>query len=242
MRNLLPSTTETSPPLLSNPSQTDTISKFPLFTSQAWNSVIPEPPVENEHKEGVNEETRIPDANPVQPPTPDRTTLRRGSPRGRPPSRKKRCSPSSSRTTTILRGQFSRSRKSPRTRISTRARHELWNEQSPYPTFQRDMPAPACELLTMRASEHQHPQHAILAIQAKRNNVHHSLHHIVITVEKTYASIETGVVPPLETTLKAMHNSSPSTCPNYRFNEWTRQDQSGQEFVFRLSYLHYCPR
>ena len=79
----------------------------------------------------------------------------------------------------------------------------------------------------MRASEHQHPQHATLAIQAKRN-IPSLVHHIVITVEKTYASI---VVPPLEIKLKALHNTSPSDCRNYRFWEWTRHDQSGLEFT-----------
>ena len=38
----------------------------------------------------------------------------------------------------------------------------------------------------------------------------------MIIVEKTYFSVEPGVVPPLETTLKAMHGISPRNCPSYR--------------------------
>ena len=90
--------------------------------------------------------------------------------------------------------------------------------------------ATACELLTMQAPEHQHPQQAILAIQAKRNNILPLVHHFVITEEKRYASIEPGE-PPLETTLKTMHNTFPSDCPYYRFKESTRQDQSGLQFT-----------
>ena len=103
--------------------------------------------------------------------------------------------------------------------------------ETPDHRFARGVDASACELLTMRAYEHQHPQHAILAIQVKRNNFPPLVHLFAKTVEKTYASIEPAVVPPLETTLKAMHNTSPSYCPNYRFKEWTRLDPSGREFT-----------
>ena len=57
------------------------------------------------------------------------------------------------------------------------------------------------------------------------------VHHVVITVEKTYSSIGRGVVTPLETTLKAMHETSPTSCPTYRFEEWTWYDKSGLEFT-----------
>ena len=38
-------------------------------------------------------------------------------------------------------------------------------------------------------------------------------------------------MPPLETLLKAMHNTSPSDCPNYRFKEWTQHDRGYLEFT-----------
>ena len=37
--------------------------------------------------------------------------------------------------------------------------------------------------------------------------------------------------PPLEVTLKAMHEASPSDCPNYRFKEWTQPDRGSLEFT-----------
>ena len=50
-------------------------------------------------------------------------------------------------------------------------------------------------------------------------------------MEKTYASTESGVVPPLESTLKAMYDSSLSDCPNYHIKQWTRHDRGGLEFT-----------
>ena len=50
-------------------------------------------------------------------------------------------------------------------------------------------------------------------------------------VEKTYSSIGPGVVPSLETTLKAMHGTSPTDCPTYRFKKWTWHDRSGLELT-----------
>ena len=57
------------------------------------------------------------------------------------------------------------------------------------------------------------------------------VHRIVITVEKTITSVEPGVVQPLDTTLKAMHNTSPSDSPNYQFKEWSQHDRGGIEFT-----------
>ena len=76
---------------------------------------------------------------------------------------------------------------------------------------------PARELSIARAPEH--TQQKILAIQTERQELPPLVYHIVITVEKTYTSVEPEFVPPLETTPKAMHNTSPSDCPNYRFNK-----------------------
>ena len=39
------------------------------------------------------------------------------------------------------------------------------------------------------------------------------------------------MVPPLETTLKAMQGTSPPDSTTYRFKEWTRYDKSGLEFT-----------
>ena len=74
-----------------------------------------------------------------------------------------------------------------------------------------------------------HLQHTIRSIQAKDQDVP-QVYHVVITIEETYSSIGPVVVPPLETTLKAMQGTSPPDCPTYRFKEWTRYDKSGLEF------------
>ena len=90
---------------------------------------------------------------------------------------------------------------------------------------------PACELAQARTLEH--PHYEILAVRAQRQE--HKLspivRHIIVTVERTYTSTESGVVPPLESTLKAMHDSSPSDCLTYRFKEWTSNERGGMEFT-----------
>ena len=73
-------------------------------------------------------------------------------------------------------------------------------------------------------------QRTIWAIKTE-NQDGPQVHHILITVEKTFSSIESGVIPPVETTMKAMHETSPSDCPVYRFKEWTRRDRCGLEFT-----------
>ena len=90
---------------------------------------------------------------------------------------------------------------------------------------------PARELSIARAPHHL--THEVLTIQAQRRELEptQSIQHIVVIVEKTYASMEPGVVPPLEVTLKAMHATSPSDCPNYRFKEWTQNDRGGLDFT-----------
>ena len=83
-----------------------------------------------------------------------------------------------------------------------------------------------CELSLARMPDH--PQHRILAVQAQRQE-HESppiVSHIFVTIEKTYTSIQSGVIPPLEATLRAMHDPSPSDCPN-RFKEWSSSERSG---------------
>ena len=51
-----------------------------------------------------------------------------------------------------------------------------------------------------------HLQQDIFTIQVKNQDVP-LVHSIVITVEKTYSIIGRGVVPPLKSTLKAMHET-----------------------------------
>ena len=93
----------------------------------------------------------------------------------------------------------------------------------------RGVDAPATDSADTEAIE-DHMQHTIRSIQAKDQDIP-QVHHIVITTEKTYSSIGPGVVPPLETTLKAMQETSSSDCPTYRFKEWTWQEKSGLEFT-----------
>ena len=93
----------------------------------------------------------------------------------------------------------------------------------------RGVDAPATDSADTEAIE-DHMQHTIRSIQAKDQDIP-QVHHIVITTEKTYSSIGPGVVPPLETTLKAMQETSSSDCPTYRFKEWTWQEESGLEFT-----------
>ena len=90
---------------------------------------------------------------------------------------------------------------------------------------------PACELALSRTSEH--PQHRILAIRAQQEEPKPptSVRHIILTVKKTYASAESGLVPPLESTLKAMYDFSRSDCPTYRFKKWTHHDRRGLEYT-----------
>ena len=95
----------------------------------------------------------------------------------------------------------------------------------------READIPAREILLARAPHH--PQHEVLAVQAPRGELEPtpSIQHIVVIVEKTYASVEPGVVPPLEATLTAMHATSPLDCPNYRFKEWMSHGRGGLEFT-----------
>ena len=106
---------------------------------------------------------------------------------------------------------------------------KLLISEPPDQQLARGAEIPARKLSIARAAHH--PQHEILAIRAQRKELEPTplIHHIVVIVEKTYASLEPGVVPPLEITLKAMQATSPSDCPNYRFKEWTEHDQGGLE-------------
>ena len=108
---------------------------------------------------------------------------------------------------------------------------QLVAKEPPDHQLARGAAIPARELSIARAPDY--PQHEVLTIQNPRQDLGPSptVQHLVTTVEKTYASMELGVVTPLEITLKAMHDTSPSDCPNYRFKEWTQHDRGGLEFT-----------
>ena len=101
--------------------------------------------------------------------------------------------------------------------------------RTPDKRLARGADAPALDLADTEIFE-DHIQHTIRSIHAKDQDVPR-VHHVVISIEKTYSSIGPGVVPPLETTLKAMQGTPPSDCPTYRFKEWTWHDKSGLEFT-----------
>ena len=101
--------------------------------------------------------------------------------------------------------------------------------KTPDKRLARGVDAPALDLADTEIFE-DHIQHTIRSIHAKDQDVP-QVHHVVISIEKTYSSIGPGVVPPLETTLRAMQGTSPSDCPTYRFKEWSCHDKSGLEFT-----------
>ena len=78
-----------------------------------------------------------------------------------------------------------------------------------------------------------HLQHEILTVRAEQQKpkAPPTIRHKILIIEKTYASTESVLVPPLETTLKEMHKFSPSNCPTYRFKEWTSHEKGGLEFT-----------
>ena len=94
--SLIPSPSETSAPLLSNPALTDTLSNFPLFSSQNGGSITPEPDEQVELQEEIDQEQLEPNQDAIVSHTPGRTASRRGRPRGRPPGRTRRGTTSSS--------------------------------------------------------------------------------------------------------------------------------------------------
>ena len=95
--------------------------------------------------------------------------------------------------------------------------------------FARGVDASAPDLSDTETFE-DHAQDTIRSAQTEDQDVP-QVHHIVATVEKTYSSIGPGVIPPMETTLKAMQGTSPADCPTYRFKEWTWHEKSGLEFT-----------
>ena len=108
---------------------------------------------------------------------------------------------------------------------------QLVTTEPPNIRLARGEAIPARELTLARA--HNHPQHETLTVRAEQQKpkVQPTNRHIILTIEKFFASTESGLVPPLETTLKGMHKFSPSDCPTYRFKEWTSHGKGGLEFT-----------
>ena len=82
-QSLIPSPSGTSAPLLWNPALIDTLSNFPLFSSQNGSSVRLEHAQEAEPQEENDGEIQESDRNIEALPTPGRTASRRGKPRSR---------------------------------------------------------------------------------------------------------------------------------------------------------------
>ena len=118
-QSLIPSPSGTSAPLLSNPALTDTLSNFPLHSSQKGSSVRLEPVEEAEPQEGNDGEIQESDRNMEALPTPGRTASRRGRPRGRPLGRGRGSTTSSSRALTRPNRPYTRSRGRTETRVQS---------------------------------------------------------------------------------------------------------------------------
>ena len=118
-QSLIPSPSGTSAPLLSNPALTDTLSNFPLYSSQNGSSARLEFAQEAEPQEENNGEIQEPDRNIEQLPTPGRTASRRGRPRGRLLGRRRGSTTSSSRALTRPNRPYTRSRGRTETRVQS---------------------------------------------------------------------------------------------------------------------------
>ena len=117
-RSLIPSPLGSTAPLLSNPSLVDTLNNFPLFSPQTKSPSDPEPLVEAEQPQEPERENGIQDPNPNQLPAQPNTSNRRGRQRSRPPNRRRE---HTSRTTASSKEPITLPRRSPTTRVSTRA-------------------------------------------------------------------------------------------------------------------------
>ena len=108
---------------------------------------------------------------------------------------------------------------------------QLVTTETPKQRLARGAAIPDCEFLL--AQKANHPQHKILNVRTKLHNpnITPTDRHIISTIEKTFTSTESESIPPLESTLKEMHQFSPSDCPTYRFKEWTSHEKGGLEFT-----------
>ena len=116
---------------------------------------------------------------------------------------------------------------------------QLITTEPPNLRLTRGATIPGGELTLARTPEY--PQHQILTVRAQQQEpkTPSTIQNIILTVEKTYTSTESGLVPPLESTLKAMHDFFPSDCPTYRFREWTHHDHGGLEFTLAATIPPY---
>ena len=129
-----------------------------------------------------------------------------------------------------------RANKAPRYRCGTCGSRDcscvqLVTTEPPKLRLARGAAIPARELMLARTQNH--PQHEILTVRAEHQTpkAPPTIRHIILTIEKTYASTESGLVPPPETTLKEMHKFSPSNCTTYRFKEWTSHEKGELELT-----------
>ena len=108
---------------------------------------------------------------------------------------------------------------------------QLVTTENPKQRLARGAAIPDCEFLLAQTANH--PQHKILNVRTKLHNpnITPTVRHIILTIEKTFTSNESESIPPLESTLKEMHQFSPSDCPTYRFKEWTSHEKGGLEFT-----------
>ena len=108
---------------------------------------------------------------------------------------------------------------------------QLVTTETPKQRLAREAAIPDCEFLLAQTANH--PQHKILNVRTKLHNpnITPTVRHIILTIEKTFTSTESESIPPLESTLKEMHQFSPSDCPTYRFKEWTSHEKGGLEFT-----------
>ena len=118
--SLVPSPSETSAALLSNPSLTDTLSDFPLFESRTEQPSGPEILAETETPQKTDGEGEASGQNLDQYSAQPSIVNHRGRPQGRPPGRRGSRTTPSNKTTALSRGEATRPRRGPRTRVSTR--------------------------------------------------------------------------------------------------------------------------
>ena len=113
--------------------------------------------------------------------------------------------------------------------------------QPPDLRLARGVAIPACELALAQTPEY--PQYEVLAVRAQRQDpiTQPTIRDIFVTVEKIYASIESGLVPPLHSILKAMNDFSLSDCPAYPSKEWTHHERSGLGFTITAVIPPYRP-
>ena len=108
---------------------------------------------------------------------------------------------------------------------------QLVTTETPKQRLARGAAIPDCEFLLAQTANH--PQHKILNVRTKlhNSNITPTVRHVILTIEKTFTSTESESIPPLESTLKEMHQFSPSDCPTYRFKGWTSHEKGGLEFT-----------